>query len=208
MQRKLSIYLLDKPVIEEAIARTQFHLTRICPSIPPYCGKSYTVHPNPSEHFLFFIVHEFEDPSVYVYRRDVEIRRDFTEAYHEAVRLAREEGADVPSILSQKFNKDGYRIVADGELYEVLQRNPELEEQLPWFQPLWDIVKLSKGGPIYEVALTTCMVPLLGTPLGERNLETMTEMAYHLATKNNGIVWDNKLRRFSFESSTQLLLPL
>jgi|SRR3989344_758720 len=97
-------------------------------------------------------------------------------------------------ILSQDFlrkvKKDDGWLVADKEMYQILQNHPELEKMLEEDQPLWGILKFTQGEPTYWVTLEGKIYSPLDVLTG------MSNLAQFLATRYDGIVWSGEIGQF------------
>ena len=100
------------------------------------------------------------------------------------------QGIILPQDFVRKVKKDDGELIADKEMYQILQNHPELENMLEKDQPLWGILKFTQGEPIYWVNLEGKIY----TP--QDILTSMSNLTQFLAARYDGIVWDEHTGQF------------
>lgn len=108
----------------------------------------------------------------------------------EAKRLKRRKKKIIlPKEFIDKVKQDN--IVADEQMYEILQKHPKLAKHLERLEPLWGILNLTKGKSAYGVRLT---VHIAAHP---ETVDSMTKLAQVLAVRYDGIIWDDQTNEFN-----------
>ncbi len=100
------------------------------------------------------------------------------------------EGIVIPKDFVRKVEKHDGSVIADKEMYRILQNHPELEQLLQEDQPLWGILRFTQGEPTYDVHFEA----KINAP--EAVLRGMSNLAQFLATRYDGLVWDEQTERF------------
>lgn len=133
----------------------------------------------------FVYVREYFEPSLYPH-----VTYDGCHDIGNIVKETAREGIALPQDFIKKVKKDEDRMVADEEMYQILQNHQGLENLLREYQPFWGILRFSHGEPTYWVTL----VAKLNAP---KNVVTgMSRLAQFLATRYDGLVWDDQTGQF------------
>lgn len=109
----------------------------------------------------------------------------------------KEKGLTIPEPYIRKLRRDDGTIT-DRQTYKLLQRYPELETGLPQYEPLWGLLKFFKGKKFYSVDLET---PIWAS---EKAIGHTAGLAVAIASKFQGIIWDEQTGRFGIPDTSEL----
>jgi len=136
-----------------------------------------------------WVTGETQDPAVFILEPTepdfytVGLTRNVAE--HMVVENARSEGLQVPHQFIHRLYQDDGLLMADENLYQILQQEPQVEELL--LDPIWDIVRFTRGNPTYNAVFESeTQRPSKKLLTGLQNLAVM------LAKQYEGLVWDGQ----------------
>lgn len=75
-------------------------------------------------------------------------------------------------------------------MFRLLQNHPGLEKEWDEVDPLWGILKFTRGEPTYRVILECNLFA------PQKILEAMSSLAQILVTSHDGILWNPQTERF------------
>ncbi len=133
------------------------------------------IHPQILPFFMLYT-----DQTPFVYRGGPE---DLADEEFSLGRQAKEKGITLPEPFIEKLRREQFDVVADAETRTLLQQYPYLEK-LTVLEPLWGILRLSEGKPVYGVNLESSMGRT------HEALERMVCLAQVLAAKYHGFVYN------------------
>ncbi|MDD5193961.1 MAG: hypothetical protein PHF67_05270 [Candidatus Nanoarchaeia archaeon] len=99
-------------------------------------------------------------------------------------------GIFLPEDFVKKVREDQGVIIADKKMKALLEKHPELERILEENQPLWGILKFTKGNPTHSVTLEAKY------SVDEETLTSMIRLAEFIAAKYDGLIWNSQNRQF------------
>lgn len=121
------------------------------------------------------------------------------------IKEANRKGIVIPEPFIRKIRKDGGRVIADEELYNILQNSPQFEEALQRHQtilnhqPVYGIVKFTQGKiPTYHVDLHVVI------HASREVFKDMIYVAQFTAAKYDGIIYDPQEGKFGLPNSQEL----
>ncbi|MEK6830961.1 MAG: hypothetical protein AABX77_02935 [Nanoarchaeota archaeon] len=102
---------------------------------------------------------------------------------------------DIPQWLINKISKTKGFLIADEEMYRIFQKYPRLENLLKVEEPLWEVLKFTKGKPTYFVSLETKLYPEKGV------LNGMCNLAKYFSAVYDGLVWNEETKKFEADGN-------
>lgn len=106
----------------------------------------------------------------------------------------------LPHQILSRMKKTHGRLAADSHLYRILQDHPELPVRFPSFEPIWSLVRFSRGASMYHINVAA--PPWAGAQV----YHAQVMLAKFLTDRFAGIIWDPQHRLAGLPNPQELFL--